>query len=94
VTIGSFNIWNKTSKNLSFFPRRKEDLGRRYRQVVRYLHQEAAIFLFLGYRKGGPEMTERKLTLEDLADQVDCLAKNVTRILQLLAKTNANTNRI
>lgn len=28
----------------------------------------------------------RKITLEDLADQVDCLAKNVTRILQLLSK--------
>ncbi len=30
---------------------------------------------------------KRKITLEDLADQVDCLAKNVTRILQLLSKT-------
>lgn len=27
------------------------------------------------------------VTLEELADQVDCLAKNVTRILQLLSKT-------
>lgn len=26
------------------------------------------------------------VTLEELADQVDCLAKNVTRILQLLSK--------
>ena len=35
-------------------------------------------------------MNKENLTLEDIADQVDCLAKNVTRILQLLAKSNNN----
>lgn len=35
----------------------------------------------------------RHVTLEELADQVDCLAKNVTRILQLLSKANSEKHK-
>jgi hypothetical protein len=39
----------------------------------------------IGTRTGERMSNSKKVTLEDLSDQVDCLARNVTRILQLLS---------